>query len=335
MRGYRLPMRPFGYGYYHLFDHIVARSLRRLRGEFDIVHCWPSGAFRTLQVARDLGIHCVLERPSAHTRYVLEVMARESERLGVKIPKSHYAGSNPKKLLREEQEFALAETLLCPSDFVVKTFEDQGYPRSKMVRHRYGYDPLLFYQACKTGPRDANRQDMLRLAYIGECSPLKGLHLALRAWIESGAAEHGRFLICGRILPGYRKVVEKYLSHPNVSYLGFTASVPDVLRSCDALVLPSLAEGSALVTYEARACGSALLVSDAAGAVCEHMGDGLVHKAGDWKDLSRHIALLAGDHGLLERLRSNSVAGAAELTWDKASERLVGIYSSLLQQGRL
>ena len=96
------------------------------------------------------------------------------------------------------------------------------------------------------------------------------------------------------------------------------------------MVVPSLAEGSALVTYEARACGCVLLVSDASGAICEHTKDGLVHKAGDVNTLSEHIKLLASDFKFLDILRANSLAGLPDLTWDKAAQVLAQIYRRCL-----
>ncbi|MCJ7777292.1 MAG: hypothetical protein MUP16_03150, partial [Sedimentisphaerales bacterium] len=97
---------------------------------------------------------------------------------------------------------------------------------------------------------------------------------------------------------------------------------------------PSLAEGSSLVTYEARACGCVLLVSEASGAVCEHMKNGLIHTPGDVKTLREQIDLLAFDSSLFTRLRNNSIAGISDLTWDKAAERLVIAYHECLNDKR-
>jgi hypothetical protein len=48
---------------------------------------------------------------------------------------------------------------------------------------------------------------------------------------------------------------------------GYLADVSGEMRNPDVLVLPSIEEDSALVTYDARASGCVLLVSDAAGAM--------------------------------------------------------------------
>jgi glycosyltransferase involved in cell wall biosynthesis len=98
------------------------------------------------------------------------------------------------------------------------------------------------------------------------------------------------------------------------------------MQESDVLVLPSVEEGSALVTYEAWACGCVLVVSDATGAVCTHDREGLIHPAGDVAMLAKHLRMLADDRATLSRLRETSLAGLKELTWQRAAERLAQVY---------
>ena len=65
------------------------------------------------------------------------------------------------------------------------------------------------------------------------------------------------------------------------------------MRACHVMVLPSFEEGSALVTYEGRACGCVLVISDRAGAPAEDGVDALVHAAGDGAALTGHLRALA------------------------------------------
>ncbi|MGD2094097.1 MAG: glycosyltransferase family 4 protein [Phycisphaerales bacterium] len=313
-----------------LHDRIVAADLPRIhnRDKIDIVHCWPSGALQTLKAAQKLGIKTVLERPSAHTGYVFEVTGNECKKLGLKLSRSHYAALNKKALIREESEFSVADKLLCPSEFVVKTFLDKGFNEERMLRHQYGADPDVF--SATEQDSNKNGKSPFTIVYVGDCFPLKGLHFALQAWVKSRASKTGRFLICGRFMPQYQKLLKDYLAHPTVKCMGFVQDVQKIMANSDTLILPSLGEGSALVTYEARACGCVLLVSEAAGAICQHMGDALVHVPGDADILRRHIDLLASDAQLFSRLRTNSLTGIGELTWDKAAESLVRAYRECL-----
>jgi glycosyltransferase involved in cell wall biosynthesis len=121
------------------------------------------------------------------------------------------------------------------------------------------------------------------------------------------------------------------LSHPSVEVLGHRADVADLMRGADVFVLPSVEEGSALVTSEARGCGSVLLVSNAAGAVCSHGVDSLVHRAGDWRTLASQISALHDDRTLLLRLRAASLGTVHEITWRAAGVKLLRTYRDVLE----
>jgi len=130
-----------------LHDHLVSRRVEKLAGEIDVVHTWPVGALKTLQTAKRLGIPTVLERPNAHTRFAYEVVRQECERLGVTMPPDHEHAFHEDILRIEEAEYALADRLLCPSDFVLKTFLDAGFPGEKLARHQYGFDHEVYTTA--------------------------------------------------------------------------------------------------------------------------------------------------------------------------------------------
>jgi glycosyltransferase involved in cell wall biosynthesis len=322
--GHRVPYRAVGVDRaiaHH--DGRVARMLLRGRVEVDVVHAWPGGGERTLRAAAARGVPAFLERPNAHTAFAFDVVARECERIGMRLaassPHAHDAG----KLAREEREFAAATALLCPSDFVAATHAARGTPGSRLLRHRYGFDPRRF------SPGDEPRgRDALVVAFLGRLEPRKGVHLALEAWRRSGLGRAGaRLVLCGRMEPGYEAVLVPLLAQPGVEVRAHVDDPAGLLRASDALVLPSLEEGSALVTYEARACGAVLLVSDRSGACARHRFDALLHPAGDVGVLAEHLRSLAEEPGLLRALRANSLAGVGELTWDAAAGALLDAYS--------
>ena len=180
----------------HLHDYLVARRLREVYRDVDVVHAWPSGARATLRAAARLGIPTMLERPNAHTRYAYEVVRRESERLGVPLPRGHEHAYDAAVLQREEEEFKLADYLLCPSDFVRRTFLDEGYPSEKLLRHSYGFDEGRFHADLST-ERPSRPFSML---FVGLAAVRKGLHFALEAWLRSEAHSDGVFRIAGSFL---------------------------------------------------------------------------------------------------------------------------------------
>jgi glycosyltransferase involved in cell wall biosynthesis len=329
----RLPYRFFGpKRSCAIHDAIVARRLRRWAGEIDIIHTWPMGALRTLKAAADLGIPAVLERPNAHTRFAYEIVEDECRRLGLKMPPGHEHAFKEDCLQIEEEEYRRAGHLLCPSDFVAKTFTERGFSSERLARHQYGFDENTFF------PPPSGRQEnggKFTMLFAGGLAPRKGLHYALKAWMASPAHREGEFLIAGEFIPGYREKLEPLLSHPSVKTLGFRRDVPELMRKSNVFVLPSIEEGSALVTSEARGAGCVLLVSDASGAICEHEKTGLIHRARDLKTLTDQLTAIWSDASLLARLRSDSLATAPEITWAAAGRVLLNLYISICaQKGR-
>ncbi len=309
-----------------LHDWIVARRIEKLAGQIDVIHTWPTGALETLKTALRLGIPTVLERPNAHTGFAMEVVQKECERLGVSLPPDHEHAYDAKKLHREEEEYRLATRLLCPSDFVLKTFLDRGFDKEHLARHMYGYNEQAYYPSSE--PRDSNRG--LTMLFVGVCAVRKGVHYALEAWLRSPASKDGTFLIAGEFLPAYREKLAHMLAHPSVRVLGHRSDVPELMRKSDVLVLPTIEEGSALVTSEARASGCVPVVSEAAGAICEHMENALVHRVGDVDTLTRHITMLHEDRALLARLRATSLKTVPEITWTAAGARLLDVYEQTI-----
>lgn len=315
-----------------LHDRIVARRLEKMGGDVDIVHTWPDAAQKTLETARRLGIPTVLERPNAHTRYAYESVQQESRRLGIDLPPDNEYAFKRNVLEREEKEYRLADCLLCPSDFVLRTFLDQGFPYAKLMRHQYGYDEKTYY------PDPHQRQDDSRgltMLFAGDCAVRKGLHFALEAWLSSPAHREGKFMVAGKFLPSYAQKLGPMLSHPSVRVLHFRRDVPELMRQSDLFVLPSIEEGSALVTADARGSGCVLLVSEAAGAICTHMENALVHPVGDVKALTEHITTLHQNRSLLRQLRAASLRTVHEITWMAAGRRLLEVYREVVNRNQV
>jgi D-inositol-3-phosphate glycosyltransferase len=329
LRGRRLPHRALGVERaYRYHDRRVAYALRR-RADIDLVHSWPKASLATAAAAGRLGIPTVREAPNTHTGHAFEVVTRELRSLGLDPVSGHSHTYDADALAREEAEFRAADALLVPSEQVRATFVERGYAEERLLLHRYGFDPEVFFPPSARAPSVSGLQAL----FMGRCEPRKGLHYALRAWVDSGAADRGRFVVCGEFVPGYREKLAPWIDHPSVELRGFVIDPAGVMRESDVLVLPAVEEGSAVVTYEAQGSGCVLVVSDAAGARCEHLRQGLVHRAGDVETLTEHLRLLDTDPGLLARLRDETLAGRAELTWEAAGRRLVELYASVVDRG--
>lgn len=311
-----------------LHDWIVARRIRNLVGEVDIIHTWPAAAVETLKAAKKAGIPTVVERPNAHTRFAFETVAREFERLGVVLPPEDEYSFKPDLLKKEEEEYRQADYILCPSDFVVHTFLEQGLPKEKLVRHIYGYDEKVFFPHHQERDPSAG----LNLLFVGVCAVRKGVHFALEAWLNSPACREGTFRIAGGFLPAYADRLSGMLSHPSVQVLGHRDDVPELMRQSDILVLPSIEEGFGLVVAEAMGSGCVPLISEACTDICKHMVNGLVHPVGDVDTLMKQITSLHENRALLEKLRRGALKTAHEVTWTAAGKTLLNVYKKIINR---
>jgi glycosyltransferase involved in cell wall biosynthesis len=311
-----------------LHDYAVSRQVERLAGQIDVIHTWPLGALRTLKTAARLGIPTVLERCNAHTRFAYEVVQKECDRLGVALPRDHEHFYNRAILRREEEEYEAADFLLCPCDFVVKTFRDQGFAPGKLLRHIYGFDPTVYYPSERPRKRDGG----LNILFVGVCAVRKGVHYALDAWLRSTAHRNGTFQIAGEFLPAYANKLAAQLAHPSVKVLGHRNDIAELMRASDILVLPSIEEGFGLVVVEAMASGCVPLISEACTDVCKHLESGMVHRVGDVEALTQHLTMLNEDRGLLEKLREGSLRAATQATWSAAGVELLQAYREAIAQ---
>jgi glycosyltransferase involved in cell wall biosynthesis len=327
----RLPFRAVGtMRAVAMHDRIVARRIEKLAGQIDVIHTWPLGALETLRAAARLGIPAVLERCNAHTGFAMDAVRKECDRLAVTLPPDHEHAFDSEKLRKEEAEYKLATRLLCPSEFVVKTFLDKGFRREQLVRHIYGYDEKVYYPDSE--PRHPKRG--LTMLFVGVCAVRKGVHYALEAWLKSPASKDGTFLIAGEFLPAYKEKLASMLAHPSVKVLGHRNDVPDLVRKSDILVLPSIEEGFGLVITEAMGSGCVPLASEACTEICDHMKTGLMHRIGDVSTLAQHITMLHEDRALLERLRAECLEVAPRVTWTAAGKILLDAYRETIAAHR-
>lgn len=313
-----------------LHDHVTANLLKRGREAFDIVHTWPLAAELTLAAARVRHWLGVREAPNTHTAHAFDVVAREHRALGIPQAKDNSHTFDRVVMERETREYDLADLILAPSDLAIETFVRHGVPRSKLALKSYGFDPGRYRSHAGAHLNGG----VVTFSFVARCEPRKGLHLALEAWRRSGVADRSRFKVVGHFVAGYRERLLPLLQHENLSELDFVDDLRPVYQATDILVLPSVEDGSALVTYEAQASGCALLVSDAAGARFTDGEEGLLHRSGDVETLAQQMRALVDDPARLLEMQKAAAFNAQQYTWERATDSLVHAYTGALAASR-
>ncbi len=103
--------------------------------------------------------------------------------------------------------------------------------------------------------------------------------------------------------------------------------------SADVFVFPSLAEGSALVTYEALASGLPCVVTRETGSVVRDGIEGFVVPSGDAFALRERIRRLYEDEHLRHCMAAAARQRAEEFSWKRYHERMAEAIDRIVLSG--
>jgi glycosyltransferase involved in cell wall biosynthesis len=270
----------------------------------------------------------------------------EAKRRGLTVVSEVYILLSTEKILAEERklfpdweteppdydsirrEFPDSNVLLthtdfavCPSAAVREDLADNfGIPRKRSIVVPYGMNPKLL----ELQPQPQLR----RVLFVGTAELRKGIHyLAMAAEKLAAKNIHCEFRVAGNVTPEIARRTE-------CKHLNFVGRVPreriaEEYQLADVFVLPSLAEGSAEVTYEALAAGLPVITTRAAGSVVRDGIEGRIVPARDADALAEAIGQLVEDRVLRERMALAARERARDYTWDCYGERLVAALQTM------
>ncbi|MGM1060849.1 glycosyltransferase family 4 protein, partial [Saccharothrix sp. Mg75] len=168
---------------------------------------------------------------------------------------------------------------------------------------------------------------------VGRLAPLKGQDLLLAAWPAVRAAVPRARLV----LVGDGPMGERWRSacgDPSVRWWGHDDEVADFYAAADVVVVPSRAEGMALVPLEAMACARPVVAFDV-GGVRQGVGDaGAVLPAGDVPALADAVARRLTDPALAYR-EGRRGRRRVELLFDRrqAAEQVAMVVEKVVSGG--
>lgn len=243
------------------------------------VYAFSGAARELLETCRSHGILGIVEQVMAPRRVADEIVAAERERWPVWQAMSRRNQSFTLAWEREALEWDAASSIVCGSEFVRASLIQCGVDRGRVDVVPYGVDLQRFRPSMTEGRPTTARDRELRVLFVGEVGPRKGIVYLLDAL----RSLNSRAIETRVVGPMTVRSDQLKVRSARLSCFG---SVPkeEVLRSyawADVLVLPSLCEGSATVTYEALACGLPVVATKQAGSVVRDGVDGFVVPAGD------------------------------------------------------
>lgn len=216
----------------------------------------------------------------------------------------------------------------------------------KVIEIPNGVDTDIFHPSKSEVERLAARKYFslngeLTAGYIGILNQRKGIDLLVEAWRRIKQQNcPGQLLLIGpeeNTEPEYfadniKKKVEQYDLTDSIIFWGPEENVPELLRSCDLLILASRSEGLPNVVLEAMASGLPTLVSDTAGAetVIDDGQNGSIFHNDDPEDFSKQLMNLLKNKPLREKLGLAARSRIeAEFSMNRIGKRYRKLYDSL------
>lgn len=222
----------------------------------------------------------------------------------------------------------MADALLVNSDFVKKTFVDQGYPSEKIAVAYLGVreDFLSLKTDYTIGARP------LKLLFTGQFGLRKGAGYLVRA-LETLASEGIDFYltVLGDAREAAPLVAQSSISD-RIHMPGFVPQdeLKSYLATADMYVFPSLAEGCASSAMEALAAGLPVIATAETGLPATHKETYFQVPSKDPVAIATAIRHLTLDTALRQRLGRGSVELIrSTCSWESYGEQVTALYRAV------
>jgi glycosyltransferase involved in cell wall biosynthesis len=290
---------------------VVSRGFRGATGVF----VFDSVGLEILEAAKRAGLRGIMEQSVAPRELVFRLLAEEHERFpGWEAPLPSAAQIDI-LVARERQEWALADRILCGSEFVAEGIGRCGGPRDRATVVPYGVDARY----SRSEPRSRG-SGPLRVLTVGEVSLRKGSPDILEAARRLGGAAEFRMVGPIGITPSAaRRFNEVIPLRGPVPRMAMRAEYD----WADVFLLPSLCEGSATVVYEALAAGLPVVCTPNTGAVVRDGVEGHMVPIRDPAAIVDRLSLLHSHPARLREMSANALARAADYSLDHYRRRLM------------
>jgi glycosyltransferase involved in cell wall biosynthesis len=261
-------------------SRLSTQAARKLHKDDRLVLAREDEALEAFQAAARLGANRLYQLPIAHYATVERVFQREMEEFPDQdLRTSRSISMAPHRVARKDEELSLANHVAVPSQFVKQSLLDVGYDESQIYLLPFGCEADWILDT----PAEKNLNLFL---HVGQLSIRKGTHRLLRAWKKLGA-----YRTCELRLIGSMYLSDKFLS----DYQGVYDYIGKVPRQqlqqhyapASCFIIPSLAEGFAVVVLESLSCGTPVVASRNSGAegFITDGEEGLLHDAQDDEQL--------------------------------------------------
>lgn len=313
---------------YLLFGKIFNRlSNQKGFGNASIAFGMNTASFEWFTNAKNKGLYCVLEQCIAPFSIYQNLISDEYQ-LWNNWEHKKIINHEHSIMEREIKEWDLANLIICGSEFVVDGLQMCGIERQKCITVPYAVDVKQYRQKSL---KENNKNRPINVLFLGSVGLRKGiqyLNLALSnidtKYVNVKAA--GGVALLTHAVAAIQK---------NMEVLGLIprSEIPELLAWADVLVLPSICEGSALVTYEALASGVPVITTPNAGSPVIDGETGYIVPIRDSLAIAEKLERLAAAPELLKDMSAAARRYAEEhLSYEAYSKRLISAFEQVLRR---
>ena len=282
--------------------------------ESDVFLFYSGAGLRTSRRLQSAGVVRVVEAVNSHVEVQREIMDEEHRQLHLPSPRFH-----PREVARRVEEYQIADAILCPSNFVKKSFEEKGIPAERILVVPYGIDLHA------TAPFSEGDPETFRVLYVGQINVRKGLRYLFEAF---RALRHPKkeLLIAGPTT--HQTGIEGLTPPENTLFLGVLKdeALARAYQQASVFVLPTIEEGLALVLGEALSFGVPVITTDHSGGedLFTDGQEGYLVPIRSSAAIAEKLQNLADDPALREQMSNAALMRARNLQgWDETGKKLV------------
>ncbi len=276
-------------------DRYAARTLP----ECDAVVALSGMGLEAGKRVQSRGGKYVCDRGSTHIRTQAALLQEEYDRWGVP-----WLGIDPRIIEREEAEYATADLITVPSEFNVQSFVAHGISPQKIRKIPYGANVARFQ------PRGGPDPNKFVVLFVGHLSLHKGIPYLLQAF-EKFAHPRRELWLAGTPQAHIQQVLKQF-DLSRARFLGQLNhdELAERYSRAQALVLPSVEEGLAVVQGEALACGCPVIATDNTGGsdLFTDGREGFIVPIRDPDAIAQRLTQLAEDPTLREQMSAAALA---------------------------
>ena len=227
------------------------------------------------------------------------------------------------------------DAVVSPSRFLIHKLEEYEFRPRRTVYLPFGLDPAYF-----SNPRPSGALAPLRIGYMGQLAPHKGVHLLLAAFKKiARRSPSWRLILHGQISTATlygRRLLRMAHHNPAITFAGTypNSQVGQILNGLDVVAVPSIwYENRPTAIVEAHAARVPVVAARLGGMaeLVRHDENGLLFEPGNVESLAGQLQRLLDEPTLLSRLRSGIQPVP---TIEEETATLVSLYESLLQETR-